>query len=63
MKRNEKYKCKYDGNWLQNSHEGYICPECGTIYQEISTEVKEYITDDEGNIFPISDTILIEKAD
>ena len=60
MERNEKYKCKYDGQWLQNSHEGYIC-ECGAVYQEISTVVKEYITDDEGNVFPISDTILIER--
>ena len=56
MKRNSKYKCKYDGQWLQNCHEGYICRKCGLLYNEISTEAKEYI-----GMFPISDTILIEK--
>jgi hypothetical protein len=61
MKRNEKYRCKYDKEWLQNSHEGYICSICNRVYKEVSTTPIGYIQDNDGNKFPISDTILIEQ--
>ena len=61
MKRLEKYKCKYDGEWIQNTHGGYICPCCGTMYLEKATKPTGYIHDNEGNSFPISDTVIIEQ--
>ena len=55
MKRNEKYKCKYCKEWLSNHHEGYVCPKCGVIYKEYSTEIEGYI-----GRYPISNTYLKE---
>ena len=56
MKRLDKYKCKYDSQWLQNCHDDYVCPSCGLLYNEISISAEEYI-----GMFPISDTILVEQ--
>lgn len=61
MKRLEKYRCKYDKEWLQNTHGGYICPLCNRMYIEKATKPTGYICDDEGNKFPISDTVMVER--
>ena len=55
MKRNNKYRCKYDNEWLINNHFRYVCPSCGIIYKEINTKPKEIICG-----FPICDTYLKE---
>ena len=45
MKRWDKYKCKYDKQWLLNRHEGYVCPECGVIYKEIPIKIDNVFYD------------------
>ena len=60
MKRNSKYISECCNERLENTDGGYKCPKCNKQYKEISTIVKEYITDEEGNVFPISDTIIVE---
>lgn len=62
VKRDNKYKSKCCNEWLVNSDPNYICPKCNKEYIEISTEVKNYVYDNEGNRFPISNTIIIEKV-
>ncbi|WP_455796201.1 hypothetical protein [Clostridium butyricum] len=55
-----RHKCKYDGEMLIFYNDKYICPCCFAEYKEYNTKPKGYITDEDGFVWAITDTKLIE---